>query len=231
MTCLAQGLVATVLVFLSIAPAAAQSRVSLEVEGGASLLPAHAYLFRPTVDRTPPRPLRERLGPLVPVASLRVLFATRVSIRAAVEMAPRRDASESFGEIVSYVPNQPRVRSSSELTAGYHTFVLQPAVELAPRARVRPWVGAGLSLRWFDEQQTDTVVEVATGASSSSSTHRREREKAFVTSGGVRVDLSPRWFVAGTADVRVHRLGVSYNPDISPRSSRVEVLTTIGARF
>lgn len=230
MSC-ARATFATLLVLIAVAPATAQSSVHVELAGGAALIPAHAYLFEPRFDRSPPRPSREALGPLAPLASLRVLFADWLSVRADVEIAPHRTFSVSSDEIIVLLPSQMTVRTSSDLSAGYHTLLLQPAIELAPRSRVRPWVGAGLSLRWFDEQQRDTVLEVPTGASSVFQTHRREREEAFVTSAGVRVDVSPRWFVAGSADVRFHRLGVSYNAPITPRSDRVQVLTAIGARF
>lgn len=178
----------------------------------------------PTFTETEDKFKRVSLG-----GELRVYWAPRLSLVLAAS------ASRNADHVVEYPPSTTlpspfpgsppsRLISRTASRSGWSASVIQ-SVDVGEKGRLRPWLGGGILFERVSDHYGQLSLPPATDTAQVFNDHRSQMLTAVVASGGVRVDLSRRLFVAASGALRLYFRTEPFSS--SPASGRVGV----GIRF
>jgi hypothetical protein len=168
----------------------------------------------------------------VPTVAGRIYIGGPLSIRGSLDLVPASRFSLGFDPSRAAPPGASVYTKSIDVRASYKAISLVPSIDLGSNALFRPWIGAGVGLRWIGREETHALAR--RGSDEAAGTYKYTqgwRETSVLVSGGIRVALAPHTFIGASADWRPLRVQADGDGPAPQRSPRLTGGIAVGILF
>jgi hypothetical protein len=167
----------------------------------------------------------------LPTVAGRIYVGGPLSIRGSIDLVPASRFTLGFDPSRAASPGASVYTKSIDVRASYKAVSVVPSLDLGSNPLFRPWIGAGVGLRWIGREETHALAR--RGSDVAAGTYRYSlgwRETSLLVSGGIRVALAPHTFVGASADWRPLRIQANDGP-APPRSPQLTGGIAVGLVF